>query len=295
MEMRREQKPRKKATIPKPLKGMPLVFDYKYLNSEKDHVRLKQLEREIHTILDSRDKNIFRIGELLINAKSILPLNLFLPWIETELRISRNIVQRYMKIAKNFGDKASRLGHLPYSVLYGLTLPSTPQSLIDSILSGEYIPSSVDEFNARQKQERKQPIMIHSEQAKSRETTIQNLADQLAQMQQQINAMSPEIQIKEVEVVPPEVQKEIDILKEEITVYQKRCDMLSQEIESTAKEREVLLSNWKAVSKNNRELEGKLKSLNYLIQRLGDEYTQIYQAGKPISASVLVDNSEGED
>jgi len=62
MEMRKEQKPRKKAAIPKPLKGMPLIFDYKYLNSEEDHVFLKRMKNEIHVLLGSRDKNVFRIG-----------------------------------------------------------------------------------------------------------------------------------------------------------------------------------------------------------------------------------------
>ena len=294
MEMRRERESRKKAVIPKPLKGMPLKFDYKYLNSEEDHVYVKKKTNELRLMLDRRDKHVFEIGEILLAIKGRLPHKLFIPWIESELHISRDAAQRYMKVVKRFGEDASQLSYLSFMAVYALTLPSTPKDFVEKVRLGE-IKLTGKAFWETMKtfKEQEPPIMIHGERVKPREITIQDLSDQLAKMQQQLSALPPEVQIKE--TIPPETQEEIKCLQNKVETLETAILEKDAKIEALQQEVEVLVKNWNAVSKRNGELEGKLKSLNYLIQRLNDEYSQIYQAGKPISASMIAYTPEGED
>lgn len=296
MEMRKEQEPRKKAVIPKPLKGMPMPFDYKYI--PEDHLYVKQKTNELLSLLKSKGTNVFEIGKILIDVKKRLKVRVFISWVETEIGMSKGVAQRHIRIVERFGDEYPNIKLLPYSTLHELSGPSTPQSLIDMIESGK--------IEAKYEVVRRMKAALLQQDGHVEDPTIQDLINQLAQMQQQISNLPPEIQIKEVEVIkyvtPPEVQEELATLRKELEKYYAAWEEVIKDkkaaIEENKKitqERDVLLENWKAISKNNKHMKGKIDSLTSLIQSFHDEYSQIQNANALIVESTISIREKGDN
>lgn len=255
------------------------------------------------------DKGVLPIGEDLIAIKNRLPHKLFIPWIESELRLSTSMVQRYMKVTKLFGDNCVHIAQLSLSTLYELSLPSIPKELVDSVLTGAYTPSERElrEIN-RGQPERKEPTMIHSEKAKPREATVQDIAEQLAKMQQQIAAMPPQVEEVVKYVTPSEILEENERLRQEATKWHsewekivedrkivvEQYNTLEEKYEKVVQERDVLMENWNAVSKNNKSMVGKISSLSSLVERFHEEYLQIKKANALVIDSTVVTKQNGE-
>ena len=68
------------------------------------------------------------IGQRLIEAKARLPHGKFLPWIESEFRMSDWTAQNMMRVAKSFAGKSEMITDLAPSALYALAAPSTKVS-----------------------------------------------------------------------------------------------------------------------------------------------------------------------
>lgn len=111
-------------------KGGP-QFDYGSVSSSIASFLKKQADK----IQRTAAKSIIDIGKDLVAAKHYLSHGQFLGWIEAEVGIPARTAQAYMQVAQWITGKSARVAHLPPSVLYVLSAPSTPQEFIRDILN----------------------------------------------------------------------------------------------------------------------------------------------------------------
>jgi len=116
------------------------TFDY---NSVEPDVA-NYLRGEAGRIRRHYTASIVQIGKALIRAKHYLCHGEFIRWVECEAGIPARTAQAYMRVAQWASDKSATVAHLPPTVLYILSAPSTPKELAFNILkradAGEQIP-----------------------------------------------------------------------------------------------------------------------------------------------------------
>ena len=85
-----------------------------------------------------------QIGKGLIVAKHYLNHGQFLRWVEQEIGIPSRTAQGYMRLANWASGKSATIAHLPPTVLYLLSAPSTPGRFVDDVLcrfeAGKEVP-----------------------------------------------------------------------------------------------------------------------------------------------------------
>ena len=304
--------------IPKPLKGMPMKFDYKYLNSEEEHLYIKQKTDKLLYLLKIRG-SAFEIGEALDDVKLRLGQGLFTAWLETELHTTERTAQKYIRVTRSLGHEYPNLARFTLEILLELSYPATPKEIIEAM--NEDLDMSIDEikkekkrqqamaFRAAKEEAAKSPIMIHSEQAKSREATIQDLASQLTHMQQQLAALPPQVQEVVKYVTPPEILAENEKLRQEATKWHSEWEKalddrraiveknqyLAKENNAIAERYKTLLKEYERVTQDNNHLSGKINSLTTLVQQFHDKYSQIENANALIVDSTVVARQNGEN
>jgi hypothetical protein len=122
----------------------PSVFDYssvplslaKFLKGQADRIRHHHVT------------SIVNIGKALLEAKRHLSHGAFQGWVESEVCLPVRTAQAYMRVAHWVSArKNAAIGHLPPTMLYILSAPSTPEDFVSDILSrleaGELIAPSV--------------------------------------------------------------------------------------------------------------------------------------------------------
>jgi Protein of unknown function (DUF3102) len=78
--------------------------------------------------------SIVETGRDLIAVKERLGHGHFIDWIEAEFGWSRFTADRFMNVAREFGDACCTVQHLPATILYQLAAPSTPGPLREEIV-----------------------------------------------------------------------------------------------------------------------------------------------------------------
>jgi len=182
--------------MPQPFKGMPLSFDYKYLEDD-DVLYVKRKTKEIRSLNRGKGtrvygRDVFAIGAILLDVRSKIPTQeLFDAWREQEAQITESIAWTYTRVTRAFEHAASKLGNVPCTVLYELTLPSYPQPFLERILSGLYVPSLEEVRRMREhKRASASADQANESPARSHNDVIQNISDQITlAIQQQLHAL----------------------------------------------------------------------------------------------------------
>lgn len=91
--------------------------------------RLIEIKSEIHQHLKRQWDDVLAIGQLAIEAKGLIPHGGFENWIRDELRLSKSLIQGYMRVYTRFSN-AQSLRVLPVSALLLLASPSVSDGLI---------------------------------------------------------------------------------------------------------------------------------------------------------------------
>jgi len=148
--------------------------------------------------------------------------------------------ERFMDVAARFGqdDKLDKLSNLKISVLYALAAPSTPDSVISQVKSGE-IPPTLDAIKkAKEAQQKAEQAREEAEQkaesAQQQLTLFSSLSEQkITELTRQITELYDQIKEIEtpeaVEVTPPEVLIQIKEMQATIEQLTKERDLLSKE------------------------------------------------------------------
>lgn len=79
-------------------------------------------------------EDIIEIGRELTAVKAELPHGQFLPWIAAEFEMGERTANDFMNVTKRFGDKSAIIADLKPTILYALSAPSTPDSVIDKAI-----------------------------------------------------------------------------------------------------------------------------------------------------------------
>lgn len=132
--------------VPKTLNGMPPRFDYNRLAPE-NILHIKRKANEIRTLFQNRGSkvygsDVFPIGAILLDVRLKMSQQLFDVWLEVEAQIPKGLAGTYTIITRKLGHKSSKLQNLTVTALYELTLPSYPQSFLERVFSGEYVPDA---------------------------------------------------------------------------------------------------------------------------------------------------------
>jgi hypothetical protein len=107
-----------------------LHFEYDSVSPSVARFLRDQADR----IRRSAAASIINVGRDLIAAKHYLSHGTFLKWVESEVGIPARTAQAYMQVAHWASRKSATVAHLPPSLLYLLSAPSTPKVFIDEIL-----------------------------------------------------------------------------------------------------------------------------------------------------------------
>jgi DUF3102 family protein len=114
-------------------------FDYGTVSPQVARFLKGQAER----IQRGQTLSIIQTGKSLIEAKRYLSHGQFLSWIEFEVGLHIRTAQEYMQVAQWAKGRAPIVSHLPPSLLYLLSAPSTPHDfqaeLLQRLEAGERI------------------------------------------------------------------------------------------------------------------------------------------------------------
>jgi N6-adenosine-specific RNA methylase IME4 len=118
----------------------PIRFDYTTLDSDTQAF-LQEKVQDIRYHLKRTAEDVIAIGLDLIAVKERLPKQ-FENWLKTEFDLSLASARYFMSIARRFGNKQPPVtGDLGIEVLKLLSSPSTPDTVIEMVESGQ-IPAT---------------------------------------------------------------------------------------------------------------------------------------------------------
>jgi hypothetical protein len=92
------------------------------------------LKLQVDRIHQCARASILKIGADLLLAKPHLSHGMFIRWVESEVGLSARTAQGYMQVAQWVESKGTKVAHLPTSVLYVLSAPSTPDDFVRNVL-----------------------------------------------------------------------------------------------------------------------------------------------------------------
>jgi hypothetical protein len=230
------------------------TFDYASLD-EDTRIFVKVKAEAIQSRLKRTAEDIIAIGQDLIAVKGRLEHGEFLPWIRSEFEMNYKSAERFIDVANKFGEhsKLDNLSNLSASVLYLLAAPSTPETIVQEVLSGdikatedqslleavkEAKRAAVDAVKAKRKAEQEaalaqQQLSIFQEHSQLSQDKISGLTKQIKDLQHQLEIIAtPE----KVEVTPQSVLDTIEAMKAQITKLIEHKQLLLEETKKFSEE-----------------------------------------------------------
>jgi hypothetical protein len=186
----------------------------------------------IRSRLKRTAEDIVAIGQDLIEVKEDLGHGRFLEWINAEFGMKEQSARNFMNVAKRFETKSPKFGDLPVSVLYELAAPSTPETVVSQVQSGE-IPPTLEAVKAAKEAEKQAKLAEAKARADAKasqqrllnltetsRTEIEDLTKQIEDLKQEMETLTtPEVEIREVpkEVIPQSITNQLETLQKKLT------------------------------------------------------------------------------
>ncbi|WP_244422658.1 DUF3102 domain-containing protein [Ktedonobacter racemifer] len=134
-----------------------LAFDYSLLDEETRHF-VYQKTVETQGYLKRTAEDVVCIGLNLRAVKDRLPHGHFMAWAKSELGLSRQSCQNFMRVAERFGERIHRFGAIPVSALYELL--DAPENVLKQI-EEQQIPLTRPAVRAAKEQARQDTVVEH--------------------------------------------------------------------------------------------------------------------------------------
>jgi hypothetical protein len=149
------------------LEQQPL-FDWNALDTDT-RLFVQEKTQAIHARLKRTAEDIIAIGEDLIAVNERLaPYGKFHAWLRAEFGMTRSMAYNFMNVATRFGGDCPKFGQLQISisisVLYELAAPSTPDTIVEQVQSGE-IPASIPAIREAKREYQQQPPTLSEHEA----------------------------------------------------------------------------------------------------------------------------------
>jgi DNA modification methylase len=117
------------------------LFDYGSLDSDT-RAFVQEKAHAIQTRLKRTAEDIIAIGLDLLAVKERLQHGQFIPWLQAEFGMSDRHALNFMRVASRFSSKSEIISDLPVTVLYELAAPSTPDAVIEQVVTGQ-VPATL--------------------------------------------------------------------------------------------------------------------------------------------------------
>ncbi|WP_010236351.1 DUF3102 domain-containing protein [Clostridium arbusti] len=186
-------------------------------NNKLTTVEIDKVTAEILIYKQQTAQNIIEIGKRLIKVKENLPHGEFLPYLETKVEFTRQSANKFMRVAKEFGNVNSGL-HLGTKKLWLLLDVSTEER--EDFISQPHKVSgktkTVDEMTSREMQK----VIKEKKQLEEKAKTLEESNEVL---QQSYNELSQELQ-EEKEKPGKIVRVEVD--NTDYTIAKKNKELL---------------------------------------------------------------------
>lgn len=208
-------------------------FDYSVLSSEQAQ---RTQEAEIR-IIGRTQKTIIENGRDLLAVKQDIGHGHFLNWIKS-LRISEDTAERYINVAKNFGQ-IPQTAEFDKTALYLLSHTKVPESAREEAkqraADGEKITEEIarqirDAHKAKDEAEQKARLaqqQLFTAQSEA-QTQIAEYTSQINELKQEMaDLVKPEVQIKEVQVIPQTVKDQLQRLQDKAKALTTQRDNLA--------------------------------------------------------------------
>jgi uncharacterized protein YaaR (DUF327 family) len=201
------------------------TFDYSVLPTETA-LELRMSAERVRMRLKRTVEDIVAIGqELQVSQERLAKAGSgkFLEWIDAEFEMSQRTAYNFIGVFDRFGSDFATVAKISPKVLYQLAAPSTPESVVQAVLSGE-IPATTDAIKAAKEAERQanekskhlqEQLFEREKERQEAQKRITQLTQAIDEMDEQVralrNAPAPEPIIKETikEVVPESVKREL--------------------------------------------------------------------------------------
>jgi len=115
-----------------------------FMNESENPQQLPLIEDEIKARIRRTKKEIYKIGELLVKAKSLVPPGKFKSWIKENFEdLSYPTAVNFMRVYKCCLGRPSIVQTIGISILYQITAPSFPRDLRKHIFEHGDIPRKI--------------------------------------------------------------------------------------------------------------------------------------------------------
>jgi len=249
-----------------------MTFDYSLLDEAK-RIRVQVKTESIRVRLKRTAEDVIATGQDLIDVKQDLGHGLFQDWLKSEFDMSYNTAYNFMNVAERFGadDKSLKFKDLSMSVLYLLASPSTPESVVSQVQSGE-IPPTLEDIRKAKAELRQAKIAEAKAQAdfqaaqqrllnlqETSQSQIDDLTQQINDLEEEIKTITtPEIEIREVEkeVTPPAVTMKLQKLQQQLDDLKKERNSQKERIEKLNTDLSVVVRKQAATENDDRTRQG---------------------------------------
>lgn len=183
---------------------MQASFDYAALPVEiatKAQIAASNIKLRLKRTVE----DIIEIGRELTAVKAELPHGQFLPWIAAEFEMSEDTAQNFLRVYERFGQIPNNsVFSLKPTILYALSAPSTPDSIIDKAIekaeSGAKVTiADVRDWKAELETEKQRSEEFRQE-SNERRKTIRTLEEQIDLLTTRDRAMQDRLEQAEDEI-----------------------------------------------------------------------------------------------
>ena len=216
-----------------------LAFDYSLLDEETRHF-VYQKTVETQGYLKRTAEDVVRIGLNIRAVKDRLPHGHFMAWAKSELGLSRQSCQNFMRVAERFGERIHRFGAIPISALYELL--DAPEDVLKQI-EEQQIPLTRPAVRAAKEQARQETgieyhLTASSEQIPDDAALLQ-LRQRITLLEQERLQLSQEVAYhkqkeREGPVLPAQIQQHIQALEQQVRELSAQRETLSRHLASVS-------------------------------------------------------------
>lgn len=238
---------------------MQTGFDYGALPVELA-VKSRAAAERIKLRLKRTVEDIIEIGRELTAIKAELPHGQFLPWIAAEFEMTPWTANQFMNAADRFGDKNEIITYFKPTILYALSAPSTPESVIEKAVEQAEAGDKVTVADVKQWKEAAQASAQRAEEFRQESNARRKKIRELEQQVDLLKAEKPEPEIIEKIIEKPVVPPEFASL--EVALAAKRT-----ELENLSRNTQDAIQKNKTVYESRERLKKEVEDLTALLSK----------------------------
>lgn len=275
---------------------MQTGFDYGALPVELA-VKSRAAAERIKLRLKRTVEDIIEIGRELTAIKAELPHGQFLPWIAAEFEMSERTARDFMQVHERFGGKSAIIADFKPTILYALSAPSTPESVIEKAVEQAEAGDKVTVADVKQWKDAAQSASQRAEEFRQESNARRK---KIRELEQQVDLLKTEKPEPEVRIEAPSDYEATKERAEKLASDLKRlkeqqADLVQKQVADKLKEREKELAEIDQRIKGSEEiLAGLQKHIDRYSQQQRELNVHLDTIEKArVSLAVLAANLEG--